>query len=318
MENIFLKKPQTWSEAPGTPPPKECAMIRSVLSVAVDNISGRIYVLKVVISGCFTGDWTCDRLLAFSEEGENIYNHVIHYNYTNIFEKEVGSTGTTCTYSLHGIAFHNKLIYITNRSSKVISVLTENMELICKIQMPYRSSVYTSNVSYPTGVGLVKEARGSTRLDVDEDGLFMCHYNSVLAMMHGMKPVYYEIVKDSRGQTLDIAIHKDRLHVLSRDKYMHATTVVTKDGIYLYVCMQEENIRASLTLAIDKSGFYYLSDGVFVNRWEGNSVETVYTDQINNIRYNTVERGIKFDSKERLIILECYDVINLKVEFCTI
>ena len=317
MGNIASKNPQNLS-APVTPLFERFRCIHSVFSLAVDNITGRIYVLRVVSTGCVISEWGYDRLIALSAEGEIIYSHKINYNFTNITNETFGLMRNGCQFDLHGITFHNNLIYITNRSSKVISVLTENAELVCIIRMPHRDTVYISKQHYAYGVGLMRETRGSTRLDVDEDGLFMCHYNSVLSIMHGIRPVYYELVKEREGQTLDLTIHMDKLHVLSRDGSIHTITVMTKDGIHLNVYMQEENILASLTFTIDNAGVYYISDGASVIKWDGDNIETVYTDQINIRRNNGIERGIMFDSQNQLIIVECSIGSNCKLKFCTL
>ena len=285
--------------------------INSVISLAVDDIAGQVYVLRLITTGCVITEWGYDRLLVFSNEGEYIYSHKIIYNFK---AKAFGSPRNGFQFDHHGIALHNNFIYITNRTTKTISIFTKSAELISIIQMPHRSTVYTSNYHYAYGIGLVREKRGSTRLDVDDDGLFMCYYNTILSLMHGMKPVCYQIVKDSEGQTLDINIHMDKLHVLSKHFYTHAISVMTKDGICLNVFIQRENTVASLTFTIDKSGVYYVSDGVYVRIWDCGDEEIIYTDE--NGRNRGIERGIKFDSRGRLVMFRNLDSY-FKLEFFT-
>ena len=164
------------------------------------------------------------------------------------------------------------------------------------------------------------EKRGSTRLDIDNDGMFVCHYNSVLSLMHGIgvKPVYYQIVKDSEGQTSDINIHMDRLHVLSRDGSTHTITVMTKGGVNLdVIILYEEDILPSLTFTIDKSGIYYISDGISVTKWNCGRAEIIYTDESSKRRDFSIERGIKFDTRNRLVIIQKYKGNGFRIELCT-
>ena len=317
MGNITSKKSKNPRQVCMTPFSGRFACINSVFSLSVDHITGKIYVLRIISTGCIITEWGYDRLLVFSADGEITYSHKINYNFTNKIRDNVGSMRDGCQFDHHGIAFHNNLIYITNRSLKVISVITENAELISIIQMPHKSTDYASKHHYAYGIELVRERRGSTRLDVDNDGIFVCHYNSLLSIMHGMKPVYYEIVKELEGQTLDINIHMDKLHVLSRDGSTHTITVMTKDGIRLNVYIEKETILVSPTFTIDKSDLYYISDGVSVIKWNGENIQIIYTDETSNSWNNGIERGIKFDSRDRLVIFQNSFGSDFKLEFCT-
>ncbi|KAI6649490.1 hypothetical protein LOD99_11855 [Oopsacas minuta] len=277
---------------------EEFICMQSASAVAIDPITNNIYVLRMITTGCIVSEHGYDRLFVFSEEGDCIYNTKIKYNLTN-------TTRPGTQFDLHGIAFHNNLIYITNRSTRVISVITEDAELISTIKMPFKCSVYTSPYYYAYGIGLVKETRGSTRIEADCDGLFICQFNSVLAIMHEMKPKLYDVVKEDEGQTSDIRIHQDLLHILSLEGNAHLITIMSKEGIqmraYFY---QKEDLATIVTFTISSSGVYYFCEGDTIKQWDGEKFSTI--SSINLLSYGRncrTERGITIDSKQRLVFI---------------
>ena len=275
-------------------------------AIATDSETGRI-VGTTGVGGCKP---TIDKVFVYSPEGELYFER----NITSLIGslKPYCETQTDMHYEVHGVAINNNLIFIPNRNSRIVYVFTFNAELVSAFRISGKELIFddkTENVK-------------STRLVVDDDGIFICRNRYVLALIHEIKPQLFEIVKEENGHTSDILLHDNNLHILSYQKSMPTITILSKNGISISTYQfTQTSLQPFLTFTLDNKGQYYFCTHYSVLKYNGETLSQTQTwpDDFEDTEYLPFEKKIAMDhSGQRLISINTTNYPELSINFLTL
>ena len=265
MGNTTQKEHKT--ERPCTKYHSSLVNINSASSIAIDPITGGIFAIKAVPAACCVGEYSYDRLFVFSPNGKQCYNTKIVY--PGFKTVASGFYARSSIFGAHGISIHQNMIFITNRTMSIIALYTFDAELISLFEMSPVESNY-SIYHHVHGIGFSQDARGSGRTAVDEDGIFVCRHHLVLALMHDMKPGYFEIVPKNNGHILDILTGKEKIHVLFEQESNLSISVLSKSGMCLSKQVIKKHIVSPFSFTLAGNGKYFIHGGrSIIYSWDG-------------------------------------------------
>ena len=237
-----------------------------------------------------------DELIIYGPDGELYFQSEINSIIDAI--KPYREAPNDIRYSIYGVAIHGNLIFIPNRILHIVYVFTFNADLV---------SSFGIGQDILFGVNVEGKLKSTRRLGVDDDGIFVCCDNFVLALIHDIKPKYFEIVKEE-STTKDIILHQNNLHILSSEEAIPTITVLSKHGVCLHRYRYHEALGELVSFTLDGKGRYYLCTPNSVLIWDGRKVHETDSNLL-----LILDRGIALDdSRQRLVFFDTSPELGVK------